>query len=184
MRSGKDGMLGAVEGLSPLDPQRRAADPLDPRAHPDETVGEIDDLRLARGILDQAFAAGQHRRHQGIMGGAHRDLGERNLVAGQASGRPRDDIAALELDLGAKRLERGQVHIDRARANGTTARQRDLRPAAARQQGRQHPEACPHARHHLVRRRGVDDLRRGEPEGLAVARALARPLAGDGTSTP
>ena len=55
-----------------------------------------------------------------------------------------------------------------------------LRPAAARQQGRQHPEARPHARHHLVRRGGVDDLRRGEPEGLAVARALARPLAGDG----
>ena len=55
-----------------------------------------------------------------------------------------------------------------------------LRPAAARDERREHPEARPHARHHLVGRGGVDDLRRGEPEGLAVAGALARPLAGDG----
>ena len=46
-------MLGAMEGLPTLDPQGRRADPLDPRAHPDEAVGEIDDLGLARGVLDQ-----------------------------------------------------------------------------------------------------------------------------------
>ena len=101
---GKHGMLGAVQGLAPLDPQRRAADPLDPRAHPDETGGEIGDLGLARGALDQALAAGEHRRHQRVMGRADRDLGERHLVAGQAPRRPRNDIAAFELDLGAERL--------------------------------------------------------------------------------
>ena len=147
----------------------------------DETVGEIDDLGLARGVLDQALAAGQHRRHQGVVGGADRDLGERD--AGCRSSplrRPGDDIAAFELDLGAERLERGQMQIDGPRADGAAAGQRHLRLAAAGEQRRQHPEARPHARHHLVRRGGVDDLGRGEPEGLAVARALAGPLAGDG----
>ena len=53
-------------------------------------VGEIGDLRLARGVLDQALAAGEHRRHQGVVGGADRDLGEFDAVAGQAPRRPRD----------------------------------------------------------------------------------------------
>ena len=48
--------------------------PFDPRAHPDQAVGDIDDLGLARGVLDQALAAGEHRRHQGVVGGADRDL--------------------------------------------------------------------------------------------------------------
>ena len=137
-------------------------------------------LRLARRVLDQALAPGEHRRHQGVVRGADRDLGQRDLVAGEAARRARDDIAAFELDLGAERLERLQMQIDGPRADGAAAGQRHLRPAAARDQRRKHPEARPHARHHLVRRGGVDDLGRGEPEGLAVAGALARPLAGDG----
>jgi len=181
---GKDGMLGAVESLSPLDPQGPAADPLDPGAHLHQAVGDIDDLGLARGVLDQRLAAGKHGGHQGIMGRANRDLGKRNAVAGQAPGGFGDHVAAFELDFGSERLERGEMQIDGARADGATARQRDLRPAAARQQGRQHPEARPHARHHLVGRRGVDDVRCGEPEGLAVAGALARLLAGDGDVNP
>ena len=72
------------------------------------------------------------------------------------------------------------MQIDGPRADGAAARQRDLRPAATRHQRREHPEARPHARHHLVGRGGVDDLGRGQPEGLAVAGALSRPLAGDG----
>ncbi len=114
------------------------------------------------------------------MRGADRDLGERHLVAGEAARRARDDIAALELDLGPERLERLQMQIDGTRADGAAAGQRNLGPAAPRDQRREHPEARPHARHHLVRRRGVDDLGRREPERLAVARALAGPLAGDG----
>ncbi len=177
-------MLGTVEGLSPLDPQGRAANPFDPGAHLYQAVGDIDDLRLARGVLDQRLATGQHGGHQGIVGRAHRDLGKRNAVTGQAPGGPGVHIAALELDFGAERLERGQMQIDGARADGAAARQRDFRLAAARHERSEHPETRPHARHHLVGRRGVDDVRRGEPEGLAVARALARLLAGDGDVNP
>ena len=169
-------MLGAVEGLAALDPQVRSTDPLDPGAHPDEAVGEIGHLGLARRALDQTFAAGQHRRHQSIMGRAHRDLGQRNPIAGKTARGPRVDIATVKLDLGAERLERGQVQIDRARADGAAAGQRHPRPAAAGHKRRQDPEARPHAGDHLVRRVGIDDLGRGEPEGLAVA-ARAGPAA-------
>ena len=103
-----------------------------------------------------------------------------DLVTRQAARRPGDDIAALELDLRAERLERLQMQINGPRADGAAAGQRHLRLAAARDQRRQHPEARPHARDHLVWRGGIDDLGRGEPERLAVAGALAGPLAGDG----
>ena len=180
MRSGSTACSAPYSVSRPWIHKRWAAEPLDAGPHPDQAVGDVDHLRLARRVLDQALAPGEHRRHQGVMRGADRDLGQRYLVAGQPARRPGDDIAAFELDLGAERLERLQMQIDGPRADGAAAGQRHLRPAAARYQRRKHPEARPHARHHLVWRGGVDDLRRGEPEGLAVARALARPLAGDG----
>ena len=134
--------------------------PLDLGAHLDEAVGDVDDLGLARGILDHGLAPGERRRHQGVMGGADRDLGERDPARRvRPLRRLGDDIAALELDLGAQRLERHQVQIDGPRADGAAAGQRHLRLAAAGEQRRQHPEARPHARHHLVGRGGVDDVR-------------------------
>ena len=69
-----------------------------------------------------------------------------------------DDIAALELDLGAERLERlrcrstGRVPMAQPPGSETFA----LPQRAS--SGAEHPEAGPHARHHLVRRGGVDDL--------------------------
>ena len=55
-----------------------------------------------------------------------------------------------------------QMKIDRPGADGAAAGQRHARLAAARQQRPEHPEACPHARDELVRRRGVDDRARGK----------------------
>ena len=46
-----------------------------------------------------------------------------NLVAGQSLRRLGDDIAALELDLGAERLKRGQMQIDGPRADGAASGQ-------------------------------------------------------------
>jgi hypothetical protein len=173
-------MVGAVQGLPALDPKTRGANALDPRAHLDEAARKIRDLGLARGVFDQSLAAGKNGRHQGIMRRSHRDLGKLDTVAGQASRRARDDVASLQIDFGAERLEGRQVQIDGPRADSAAARQGDFCPPATRDERREYPEARPHARHHFVGRRGVDDLRRGESEGLAVTSALVRPLAGDG----
>jgi hypothetical protein len=114
------------------------------------------------------------------MRGADRNLGQGHLVPGQPAWRPRDDVAAFELDVGPKLLESLDMQIDGSRADRAAARQRNLRLSAARHERRQHPEARAHTRHHLIGRRGVDDLGGGQPEGLAVVGALAWPLAGKG----
>ena len=48
----------------------------DLRAHGDQAVAQIFDLRLARGIADDGFALGQGRGHQRGFGGADRDEGK------------------------------------------------------------------------------------------------------------
>jgi hypothetical protein len=55
-------------------------------------------------------------------------------------------------------LERHQEEIDRARADGAAAGQRDPGLAHARQERPDHPEARPHLRHEVVGRGGVDDV--------------------------
>jgi hypothetical protein len=42
--------------------------------HPNQALGEIDDLRLA--VLDQRLAASQHGGHQDIVRRSHRDFGQ------------------------------------------------------------------------------------------------------------
>ena len=98
----------------------------------------------------------------------------------QALRRLGDDVAAVDVDLGAQRLQRHQVQVDRPRADGAAARQRDARLAAARQQRAQHPEARAHAADQLVGRGGVDDVARGQMEGLAQVRRGIGALAVDG----
>ena len=94
-------------------------------------------------------------------------LGKITRAPVQALGRLGHDVAAVDLDLGAQRLEAHQVQVDRPRADGAAAGQGDARLPAARQQRAQHPEARAHAVDHLVGRRGVDDVARREVEGLA-----------------
>jgi len=57
------------------------ADTFDLCAHRHETFGQIRDLRLARGILDQRFATGEHGRHQCIFGSADGYEGEGDAPA-------------------------------------------------------------------------------------------------------
>ena len=46
------------------------ADAVDARAHLDEHPAEVDDLGLARGVVDDGDAVGEHRGHQHVLGGA------------------------------------------------------------------------------------------------------------------
>ena len=66
-----------------VDGDRRGAGAGDLGAHGVEAVGEIDDLRLARGVLEHRLALGERRRHHQHMGRADRDLREDVAVADQ-----------------------------------------------------------------------------------------------------
>ena len=108
---------------------------MDLGAHLAEADGEVADLRLAGGILDDGLAAGECGRHQRRMGGADRHFREGDAVAAQSLAGRRDDIAAIELDVGAELLQRKEVQVDRAGADGAAAGQRDARLPAAGESG-------------------------------------------------
>ena len=159
------------------DPLRAGAG--DVRAHLVEAIGDVDDLGLARGILDHGRALGQRSRHDRRMRAADRDLGKDDLAALEPVRRGRHDIAAVDLDVGPELGERHDQEIDRPRADGAAARHRHPRPAHARNERRDHPEAGAHLGNELVGRGGIDDIGRGDVQGLAVIGSLAGPLAAD-----
>ena len=136
-------------------------------AHLDEAFGHVADLGLARGVLDHGLALGESGRHQHGVSGADGNLGKDHARALEALGCLGHHVAAVDVDLGAQRLEPHQMQVDRTRADGAAAGHGHARLPAARQQRAQHPEARAHAVDHLVGRGGVDDVARREVEGLA-----------------
>src|SRR6202008_2472841 len=66
--------------------------------------------------------------------------------------RLRVDVAALDADLGAHRLEPGDVQVDRALADGAAARQRHARLAVPRDQRAEHKDGRAHGLDQLVGR--------------------------------
>ena len=176
---GQHCVAGAVQFRHAVHHDARSAGAGDLGAHLVEAIGDVADLRLARRIFDHRRAIRQHRRHQRGMGAADGDLGEVDLAAAQAVFGARDHIAAFDVDLGAQRFERHDQQVDRPRADGAAARQRDLGLAHAREQRRHHPEACPHLGNELIGRGGVDDVLGGDVQSAAAVRVAAGALAGD-----
>ena len=111
--------FGTVKLGHALDVQGRSANAFDFGAHLDETFGNVDDLRLARCVLDQRLATGEHGRHHRVVSCADRDFGQRNMRAAETPRRLGEDIAGLELDVGAQSFERTQMQIYGPRADGT-----------------------------------------------------------------
>ena len=161
-----------------VDGERVALQPLDLRPHRDQALGEIGDLGLARGIFDHRRAAGEHRRHQRILGRPDRDGGEGDGPAGKAAlRRDRLHIAGGDLDLGAERLQRLEVQVDRAGADRAAAGERDRRLAGAREQRAEHEDRGAHLAHDVVgrdRRRDVGGAEGHHPADVALARPLDR----------
>ena len=88
--------------------------------------------------------------------------------------RSRVDVAALQRDAGAHLLQALQVQIDRARADGAAAGQRDARLADARQQRTEHQERGAHLAHDVVRRLGVGDGAAERQRAAVIADRLDR----------
>ena len=168
MRSGSTAWRAPCSCRNALDHDARCAGAGNLRAHLVQAVGDVDDLRLARGVLDHRGAVGERCRHQCGMGAADGDLGKGDLAAAQALFGARDHVAAFDLDLGAELLERHDQQIDRPRADGAAARHRHLGLAHARKQRRHDPEARTHFRDQLVRRGGVDDVLCGNMDGATA----------------
>ena len=169
----------AAEFGNALDNDPRRAGAGDLRAHLVEAIGDVGDLRFACGVLDHRGAAGERRRHDSGVRAADRHFRKHDLAALEPVRRARNDIAAVDLDLGAKPLDRHDQQIDRPRTDGAAARHRNARVSHARDQRGDHPKARPHLRHEIVGRGRVDDACGRNVQGLAVVRGFAEALAAD-----
>ena len=169
---------GAMQALDAFNRQRARADAADLGAHGHEAFGDIGDFGLLGHVFQDGRASGQAGGHQQGMGRTDRNLGELDMGADETTlGRLGHHIAFIDLDFGAQRLEAKKEHVDRTRADGAAARQRDARLVAPRQQRSDHPEAGTHPRHQFIGRRGVDDIGGMKGHALAYAPVFAAPAA-------
>ncbi len=83
------------------------------------------------------------RRQKDVVGRADRDL--REIRCGRRAGQPcgalRENVAAVDIDFGAQRLQTHQVQVDRPRADGAAAGQRNLGLAACGRSAGQAPRS-------------------------------------------
>ena len=108
--------------------------PADLRAHRVEEVREVDDLRLARRVLDDGLALGKRRGHQQILGAGHGNRFEHEARAAQPRS-ARADVAVLDRDVGA------ELPAGRRRECSPDARRSRSRPAGKRRPCRNAPAA-------------------------------------------
>src|SRR5258708_28881340 len=123
--------------LDPLDRYDVAARTPDAGAHRIQAFREVDDFRLASGILEHRDAVCEHRRHHQVLGTSHCDQVEDDARALETPGAGQD-IALLYVDLRPQRLKPLDVQINRALTDGAAAGQRYPRLAKTRNHGPEH----------------------------------------------
>ena len=148
-----------------LDLDDRRAGSLDRGAHLVEQVGEVHDLGLAGGIVDDGRALGTHRGHHEVLGGTHAGKVKRDCGARQPMRRSGVDVAVVEVEIDAEGLQAQDVHVDLARADVAAARHGHSGLSEAPQQRPEHGGRGAHLRNQLVwrdpalHRRSVDAQR-------------------------
>ena len=142
-------VLCGVQTLDAFDLDGRCAGASNARAHGDETPCEIFDFGLARGVLEDGRPFGERRGHHEILGA--RDRHEVEVDASAIEPRcARDDVALLDADLGAHRLETFDVLIHRTQADRAPARQGNTRLPTPCHERPQRQNRSAHGFHELV----------------------------------
>ena len=162
-------VFAGAKPLAAFDDDRVGAGTGDLRAHRGQERRKVDDLGFARGVLDDRAAARERRRHHQVLraGDAHGVLDDARAAEPSRLGM---DVAALDRDLGAHRLEARDVQVDRARADRATARQGNPRLAVARDERAEHEDRRAHRLDEVVGRDGI-----GEPARVDLDLAVRRP---------
>ena len=162
-------VAGVVEGIHALHQNPMCSRALDARSHRGQAERKVADFGIARRVQDLGFAPREGRGHQGRLGRADGRRGQHDAAAAQAVAfGPRMDVAGLYVDVGAERVQRLEMQVDRPRADRAASRQRHARRTETGQQRRQDENAGAHAADHVVGRLRVAGCRR------RPARASAR----------
>ena len=117
----QDAVDGAMQAGHAVDADLRRAGALDPRPHRVQAAREIDDLRLARGVLEDRLPLGQRGGHHQVLGAGHRHQVHDDARAAQPPGLGQH-VAVLDLDAGAHCLQALHVLVHRALPDGAAAR--------------------------------------------------------------
>ncbi len=134
-----DGVLATVQLLHALDDDRLRPLAVDLGADGDEEIGDVDDLRLARRVLNGRGALGPHGRQHDVLGGADARFGERDRAGAQLR-RSDDDRTMLEVDVRAERFKAVEMHVHRSRSQDAPAGHGDFRLTETAEQRTGHVE--------------------------------------------
>ena len=119
-------------------------------AHLVEHIGEIDDLGLAGGVVDNCGSLRAHGGHDEVLGGADAGELERDGGTVQTLGRIGVDVAVGGVELNTQGLKTENVHIDLAGTQVAAARHGDLGAMETTQQGPHHGRGSTHLGDELV----------------------------------
>jgi hypothetical protein len=161
-------VVGGREAVHALDLDRRRAGPVDPRSHRGKEVHEVDDLGLARRVLDHGGAAGSHGRHQEVLGGTDARIVERGHGAAQPLRGGRLEEPVLAHERCSHPFQVSDVQVDRARTDVAATRHRHLGAAEPCEQGAQDEDRRAHPADELVRGLQPPDVAGVDPDIVAV----------------
>ena len=165
---GHDAMMRAVQSVDAANADDVRAGAGNSGPHGDQAVGQIDHFGLAGGVLDHGFAFRQAGSHHQVFRARHRHH-VREQSGSLQSGRPGMDVAVLDGDFGAHRLQALDVLVHRPGADGATARQRHARFTAARHQRAEHQYRRPHGLDQFIGCHSVVNAPAIEANGIAAA---------------
>ncbi len=140
---------------------------LDFRTHRDQAAREVHDLGLAGGVLEHRRAVGERGGHQQVLGAGDRHHVEHDSGAAQSAARA--DIAVLEVDHRAHRLQSLHVLVHRSQPDRTAPGQRYARLAATGQQRAKRQDRRAHRPDQFVRSERPVDARGVEADGARNA---------------
>ena len=118
--------------------------PANARAHLVQHISQIDNLGLARRVIDGGGAVGTHRGHDEVLGSANAcklqgDKRARHALLGVGV-----NIAVLGVKRYAKRLKAQDMHVNFAGTKVATTRHGNLRAAKSSQQRTHDRRGCTH----------------------------------------
>src|ERR1700682_5454531 len=154
---GNDGVRGAAKFVNAANAQGRRFVAADIRAHLAQQVNKVGDFGFAGGVFENGLAIGESGGHENIFRSGYRDFIEQDAGATKFSvvGNFGEDVAVLGGNFGTHFFQRGKMQVDRARADGASARQRNVRCAGAGKSGAESKDGGAHGFDEFVGRDGV-----------------------------
>ena len=149
---GHDRVVSPAQLVHAVDCDPRRAGAGDSGAHRIQKLGEVGDLRLAGGGLDDRPAAGERRSRHHVGRPQHRRAERPSQEDRRADEVVRlgDDVTATKLDPGTEGLQATEVQVHGPFPEHASARHRHRRVAATSQQRAQYTDPRPHRANHLV----------------------------------